>query len=84
MSEDRDFIDEMQHEAELRFGGKLTAREAAEKFAGHDLEGRIQHLKNLRRSDDPLTTTEMRSEVERRNIERALRSTHERLRKIGR
>jgi hypothetical protein len=84
MSEEKDFIDEMQHEAELRFGGKLTAKEAAEKFAGHDLEGRIQHLKNLRRSDDPLTTSEMRGEVERRVIERALRGVHERLRKINR
>jgi hypothetical protein len=81
---EKDLIDEMQEEAELRFGHRLTAREAAERFAQHDADARIFHLKNLKRSDDPLTTTEMRSEVERRVVERALRSTHERLRKIGR
>lgn len=81
--EDRDFIEEMQHEAELRFGRKYTANEAAEEFALLDLNGRVQHLKNLKRSDDPLTTTEARVASERLVIERALRNTHERLRRIG-
>lgn len=82
MSED--FISEMSAEAELRFGRKLTANEAAEKFALHDMDARVYHLKNLRTSDDPMTTTEARAASERLVIERALRKTHERLRRIGR
>jgi hypothetical protein len=83
MSE-KDFIDEMNEEAELRFGRRLTAREAAEKFAQHDLEGRVQHLKNLHRLDDHLTLNEGKAAAERLVVERALRSTHEKLRRIGR
>jgi hypothetical protein len=79
----KDFIDEMQEEAELRFGGKLTAGDAAAQFALHDREMRIYHLKNLKRSDDDLTTTEMRAEAQRRVIERALRSTHQKLMRIN-
>ena len=80
MAEDKDFIDEAQQEAELRFGGQLSADELAHKFAGHDLEARIFHLKNLRGGDE-LSVAEA---ARRYEYEGALRNTHETLRKAGR
>jgi hypothetical protein len=85
MSDDRDdMIDAMQNEAELKFGHRLTAKEAAEWFSFHDAESRVQHLKTLKRYDTPLTTHGAKAAAERLLIERALRNTHERLRRIGR
>lgn len=85
MSEDRDdMIDSMQIEAVERFGHRLTAQEAAEWFSHHDSESRIQHLKTLKRYDDPLTTTEARAASERLVIERALRRTHNDLMRVNR
>ena len=79
MSED--FIEEMQTEAKLRFGKELSPGEVAEKFAGHGLEARIHHLKNLKTSDSYSTPREA---AKRHVFERALRNTHEKLRSISR
>jgi hypothetical protein len=76
-----DFIDEMQAEAKLRFGKELSASEVAVKFQAHDFEARIHHLKNLKTEDSYSTPRE----AARRHVyESALRSTHDRLRKIDR
>jgi hypothetical protein len=77
----KDFIEAMQTEAKNRFGKTLSPNECAEKFAAHDFESRIQHLNNLNTADSYSTPRE----AARRHVyERALRSTHENLRKINR
>jgi hypothetical protein len=75
-----DFIDEMQKEARLRFGRDLSPVEAAEKFAGHDLDARVFHLKNLN-TDDTLSIGEA---AKRLSYTRALNKTHAILSKVGR
>jgi hypothetical protein len=76
-----DFIDEMQTEAKLRFGKTLSPSEVAAEFQRHGFEARIQHLKTLKTSDSFDTAREAAA---RHVFERALRSTHDRLRKIDR
>lgn len=80
MAEDRDFIEESQAEAGLRFGRELSPEECAAKFAEHDFEARIFHLKNLKTAD----TLSVAEAAERHSYEHALRHTHDRLRKIDR
>lgn len=75
-----DFIDEMQTEAKLRFGKELSPAEVADKFALHDFEARIQHLKNLKTDD----TMSLRGAAKRLTFERALKETHHHLRKADR
>jgi hypothetical protein len=79
-----DFIEEMQTEAELRFGKTLSPQEVATEFAKHGFEARIQHLKNLKKNDEPISGVHLRDAAKRQVFERALRDTHERLRKIDR
>ena len=75
-----DYIEEAQQEARLRFGGELSPAELAEKFAAHDLDARVYHLKNLK-NDGGLTAKEA---ARRMGYERALKNTHETLRRVGR
>ena len=77
---DRDYIEEAQQEAQLRFGKELSSRELADKFAEHDFDARIHHLKTLR-STDELSVSQAAQRLE---FEGALRRTHETLRKIDR
>ena len=84
----RDYIEEAQSEAQFRFGRNLSADELAEKFVGHDLEARVQHLKTLKTPaeyadglDHDLTVAEA---AERYTYTSALKSVHEKLRKVGR
>lgn len=76
-----DFIEEMQTEARLRFGKELSPSEVANEFTKHDFEARIQHLKTLKTSGSFGTPREA---AKRHVFERALHSTHERLRKLDR
>ena len=80
MSDDNDFLDELQHESRLRFGRELTPAEAAEKFALHGLDARVQHLKRLK---TPEAGT-VREIARRHAFEGAMRRVHEELRKVGR
>jgi hypothetical protein len=75
-----DFIEKMQEEAKLRFGKELTPEEAADKFALHDVNARIQHLGNLRRDED----MPFNDAAKRFRYERALKDVHEKLRRVGR
>jgi hypothetical protein len=77
----KDFIDEMQTEAKLRFGKTLSPSECAEKFAAHNFEARIQHLKNLQGADSYATPREAAA---RHVYESALRNVHTRLTRINR
>jgi hypothetical protein len=74
-----DFIEAMQEEARLRFGKELSPAECADKFSLHGFEARIEHLKQLK--TDELS---IRDAAKRLTFERALKNTHERLRKINR
>jgi hypothetical protein len=76
-----DFIEEMQTEAKLRFGKTLSPSEVAAEFSKHDFEARIQHLKNLKTAESYGTP---RQAAARHVYERALRSTHDRLKSISR
>jgi hypothetical protein len=76
-----DYIEEMQNEAKLRFGRELAPAEVAAKFQEHGFEARIHHLKNLKTADNFGTPREAAA---RHVYERALRSTHDRLRRIDR
>ena len=80
MADEKDYIEEAQQEAQLRFGRELSATELANEFIGHDFDARVHHLKNLR-SDGELS---VREAAERFAYESVLRKTHEGLRKVGR
>jgi len=80
MAEDRDYIEEAQQEARLRFGRELSSQELAGEFAKHDLDTRVYHLKTLR---DPSELT-LNQAAKRHSFESTLRNTHETLRKVGR
>jgi hypothetical protein len=75
-----DFIEEMQAEANLRFGKELSPAECAAKFAAHKFEDRIFHLKNLKAAE----SMNLGQAAKRHAFERAIRNTHERLRKVDR
>jgi hypothetical protein len=75
-----DFIDEMQKDAQERWKRELTPSEAAEKFALHNFETRIAHLKTLDGRPLPMS----REGAQRHAIETALRRVHDRLRRVGR
>jgi hypothetical protein len=77
-----DFIEEMQTEAQLRFGKELSPAEVATEFAKHGFEARIHHLKNLEKNSEPMV--HLRDAAKRQVFERALRDTHYRLAKISR
>ena len=68
----KEILDELSH---------LSPSEVANEFTKHDFEARIQHLKNLKTADSFGTPREAAA---RHVYERALRSTHDRLRKIDR
>jgi hypothetical protein len=77
----KDYIEEAQTESKLRFDKELSPAEIADEFARHDFEARIGHLKTLKTADSYATPREAAA---RHVFERALRSTHERLRRINR
>jgi hypothetical protein len=74
-----DFLDSMHEESELRFGRRLSPSEAAQKFALHGLDARVAHLRILKTPE----SMNLLEAAERHKHESALRSTHERLRKVG-
>jgi hypothetical protein len=75
-----DYIRYMQKEAMLRWNRELTPAQAAEQFALHNFENRVAHLRNIETSD----AMGVREAADRLAMERALRRTHETLRKVGR
>jgi hypothetical protein len=77
---DRDFLEEMFAEAELRFGRRPSPSEAAREFSLHGIDARVTHLKRLRAPE----SMNVRQAAERKAYESALRSTHEALRKVNR
>ena len=83
---DRDYIEEAQHEARLRFGTELSPEELAMKFAGHDFETRVHHLKTIRSDEEEgeISITKAEKALERAAHVTALHSMHERLRKVNR
>jgi len=76
-----DTIDAMKKEWALRHGGAdLTPAQAAQEFALMNFETRIAHLRSI----DTPAAMNVRETADRLAMERALRRTHETLRKVGR
>jgi len=76
-----DTIDAMKKEFALRYGGaELTPARAAQEFALHNFEARVAHLRNI----ETPAAMGVRETADRLAMERALRRTHETLRKVGR
>ena len=80
MAEDRDYIEEAQAEAMVRYGRELSAGEFAESFAGHNFEVRVHHLKNLKATGE-LSLDEAARRLE---YEGSLLRMHDILTKVGR
>lgn len=82
MSEDtRDVIEQIQSKAHGYHGKELTPAEMATEFAKFDISERVDALDRLNADSGPLTVSEASKRI---NFERALRNTHEMLRKVNR
>jgi hypothetical protein len=79
MSERKDFVTEMQEEAVHRWGAELTPAQVAYQFSLHGPDARIQHLKAIKTPE----SMNVEQAGKRHALERAIRSTHERLRLAG-
>ncbi len=77
-----DYIESMRKEWRLRYGAssEISPAQAAEQFALHNFEARVAHLRNIH-TPDAMT---VRETADRHAFERAIRRTHETLRKVGR
>jgi hypothetical protein len=75
-----DFIEEMKLEWRERYKQELTPREAAHQFALHNIDARVNHLKQLKAPE----AMSPREASDRLVMERALRNAHDQLRNIGR
>jgi hypothetical protein len=76
-----DTIDAMKKEFALRYSGaELTPARAAQEFALYPFETRVAHLRNI----ETPAAMGVRETADRLAMERALRRTHETLRKVGR
>jgi hypothetical protein len=75
-----DIIDEMKKEWQLRHGSDLTPAKAAEQFTLMPFETRVAHLRSIETPE----AMNLRSGAERHAFLRAIRRTHETLRKVGR
>lgn len=76
-----DTIDAMKKEYALRNNGAdLTPARAAEQFALYNFESRVAHLRFIETPD----AMGVRETADRLAMERALKRTHETLRRVGR
>jgi hypothetical protein len=76
-----DTIDEMKKEWALRYSGAdLTPERASQEFALMNFETRVAHLRNI----ETPAAMGVRETADRLAMERALRRTHETLRRVGR
>ena len=76
-----DTINTMKKEWALRYSGaELTPEQASHEFALMPFETRIMHLRGI---ETPAAMS-VRETADRLAMERALRRTHESLRKVGR
>lgn len=82
MAEDtRDFIEQTQSRSLDYTGKELSPEEMGTEFAKWDIDARVKALQELRAENGPLSPNEA---ARRYGYERALRNTHEILRKVGR
>lgn len=82
MAEDtRDYIDQTQSRSIHYSGKELTPQEMAHEFAKWDIDTRVNALESLQAERGELSITQA---TKRWAHERALRNTHEMLRKAGR
>lgn len=76
---DRDMLDEMFEESDLRHGRRLNAEEYAQQFALHGLEARVNLLKRLDK-DTPLNLSQA---SERHDYVSKMKRVHFRLSALG-
>jgi hypothetical protein len=83
MAEDtRNFIEKTQSRSQGYNGRELTADEMATEFMKCDIDARVAALEELAADDRAYTST--REAAKAYEYRKALRDTHERLRKVGR
>lgn len=84
MDDKRSFIDQRQARARGHYGRELSPEEMSAEFAKLDINARVEALDQMERenaSGDPLS---IRDAARTRRYARALRNTHESLRKAER
>jgi hypothetical protein len=79
--DDRNFIEQTQSRSVGYSGRELTPDEMATEFAKCDIDARVAALEALKVDTSPRS---LREAAKIASYERALRSTHETLRKVGR
>jgi hypothetical protein len=82
MADERSFIERAQSRARGYTGREATADELARDFAGQDIRTRVEALEELAAEQGAITSP--REAARHLTMTRALRDTHERLRKIDR
>jgi hypothetical protein len=75
-----DYIEEMRDEFRERYRRDMTPNDAANAFALHNFEARIQHLKRIKAPE----AMSVRETADRLAMERAIRRSHDTLQKVGR
>ena len=81
MEDNRDFIEQTQSRARHIQGRELTPSEMAQELIKLSPADRVEHMERLEANKSELSRFDM---AKRLNYVRALRNTHETLRKIGR
>ena len=83
MAEDtRPYIDQVLSRAESYIGKELTPQEMSTEFAKWDLQTRVAAIEEIKIDGGDFLS--VRDAARRHTFERALRTTHETLRKVGR
>jgi hypothetical protein len=82
VADERTFIEKAQSRARAYTGRDLSPAEMAENFATNGIVDRVTALEELAAEQDAITSP--REAAKHLAMTRALRDTHERLRKIGR
>jgi hypothetical protein len=84
MADERNFIDKAQSISQKRIGRDLSPSEMATEFSRWGIEERIKYLDAIEGELTPNEPLSIEAAARRHAYQRALRSTHERLRKIDR
>jgi hypothetical protein len=85
MAEDnRNFLDKAQFITKAKTGRELTPSEMGREFARYGLEDRVNYLDELDRERQSGAPLSIREAAKRLVYERALKDTHEKLRKVDR
>lgn len=84
MTDDRDFIEKAQSISRKRIGRDLSPSEMATEFSRWGIEDRTDYLHKIDGELAPKQPLSLEAAARRHAYQSALRSTHERLRRIDR